>query len=88
MKDEVPLPNGFQALHNIGAPKSRMPAEKKKPKVILELSGGCAPILFQQHMGAAVTLGAAITSGCSLVTLCLSTWPRRQHSMAQEWEPR
>lgn len=30
VKDEVPLPNGFQPLDNVGAPKSRMPAAKKK----------------------------------------------------------
>ena len=29
MKDEVPLPNGFQALDDVGTPKPRMPAEGK-----------------------------------------------------------
>ena len=30
MKDKVPLPNGFQALDDVGTPKPRMPVEEKK----------------------------------------------------------
>lgn len=30
VKDDIPLPNRFQPLDNIGAPKSRVPSSKKK----------------------------------------------------------
>ena len=66
MKYKVPLPNGFQALDDVGTPKPRMPAEEKKKTKNLQ---GDSSILWKLRPHSfSSTSERAVTAKCSLVT--------------------